>query len=277
MKFSKLKNNKSKITYIMLGLIISIFTFSVITLNDNLNSNTVSTSSQALSNIKIGWGIKREKDHKQPDVGAINKQILDKYDGICLGNSQSKNVYLTFDNGYEAGYTSKILDVLKENNVKATFFITAHYLNTAQELVERMINEGHIVGNHTVNHKSMPDLTDEKIKSEVMDLHLAIYEKFGYEMKYMRPPMGEFSERTLNIMNSCGYKTVMWSFAYEDWDEKNQPDEEKSKEKILANIHPGEIMLLHGNSKTNTNVLDSVIKEAKNMGYEFKSLDEFEK
>lgn len=148
MKFSKLKNNKSKITYIMLGLIISIFTFSVITLNDNLNSNTVSTSSQALSNIKIGWGIKREKDHKQPDVGAINKQILDKYDGICLGNSQSKNVYLTFDNGYETGYTSKILDVLKENNVKATFFITAHYLNTAQELVERMINEGHIVGNH---------------------------------------------------------------------------------------------------------------------------------
>ena len=147
MKFSKLKDNKSKITYIMLGLIVSIFTFSVMTLNDDLNQSTIATSSQVLSNKKIGWGLKREKDHKQPDVGAINKQILDKYDGICIGNDQSKNVYLTFDNGYEAGYTSKLLDVLKENEVKATFFITAHYLNTAPELVQRMINEGHIVGN----------------------------------------------------------------------------------------------------------------------------------
>ena len=121
----------------------------------------------------------------------------------------------------------------------------------------------------------MPDLTDEKIKSEVMDLHQTISQKFGYEMKYLRPPMGEFSERTLQITNSLGYKNVMWSFAYEDWNENNQPDEQKSKEKILKNVHNGEIMLLHGNSKTNTNILDSVIKEIKNMGYEFKSLDEF--
>ena len=128
-----------------------------------------------------------------------------------------------------------------------------------------------------MNHKSMPDLTDDKIKSEIMDLHLSLYEKFGYEMKYIRPPMGEFSERTLKLISSYGYKTVMWSFAYEDWNEKKQPDEAKAKEKILANIHPGEIMLLHGNSKTNTNVLNDVIKEARNMGYEFKSLDEFQK
>ena len=121
----------------------------------------------------------------------------------------------------------------------------------------------------------MPDLTDEKIKSEVMDLHQTISQKFGYEMKYLRPPMGEFSERTLQITNSLGYKNVMWSFAYEDWNENNQPNEQKSKEKILKNVHNGEIMLLHGNSKTNTNILDSVIKEIKNMGYEFKSLDEF--
>ena len=123
----------------------------------------------------------------------------------------------------------------------------------------------------------MPDLTDEKIKTEVMDLHQTIYQKFGYEMKYIRPPMGEFSERTLQITNSLGYKNVMWSFAYQDWNENNQPDEESSKKKILDNLHPGEIMLLHGNSKTNTNLLDSIIKEAINMGYEFRSLDEFEK
>ena len=140
-----------------------------------------------------------------------------------------------------------------------------------------MIEEGHIIGNHTVNHKSMPDLNEEQINSEVMKLHQTIQEKFGYEMKYIRPPKGEFSEKTLSVTSSLGYKTVMWSFAYEDWNEDKQPDEEKSKKKILDNLHNGEIMLLHGNSKTNTNVLDSVIKEAKNMGYEFKSLDEFEK
>ena len=117
--------------------------------------------------------------------------------GIAIGNPDKKYVYLTFDEGYEAGYTSKILDVLKENDVKAAFFITGHYLNSASDLVKRMIDEGHIVGNHTVNHKSMPDLTDEKIKEEVMNLHQAVFEKFGYEMKYLRPPMGEYSERTL--------------------------------------------------------------------------------
>ena len=122
----------------------------------------------------------------------------------------------------------------------------------------------------------MPSLSDEQIKTEVMDLHQAIYSKFNYEMKYMRPPKGEYSERTLSVCNSLGYKTVMWSFAYEDWDEKNQPNEEKSKQKILNNLHNGEIMLLHATSKTNTNILDSVIKEVKSQGYEIKSIDEFE-
>ncbi len=139
-----------------------------------------------------------------------------------------------------------------------------------------MIEEGHIVGNHTVNHKSMPDLSEEKIKKEILELHQTIYDKFNYEMKYMRPPKGEFSEKSLSVTNSLGYKTVMWSFAYEDWNEDKQPEEEKSKAKILNNLHNGEIMLLHGNSKTNTNILDSIIKEAKQMGYEFKSLDEFQ-
>ena len=121
----------------------------------------------------------------------------------------------------------------------------------------------------------MPSLSEEEIRKEVLDLHQVMNEKFGYEMKYLRPPKGEFSERTLKITNSLGYKTVMWSFAYEDWNEDKQPEEEKSKQKILDNLHNGEIMLLHGNSKTNTNILDSVIKETQNMGYTFKSLDEF--
>ena len=178
---------------------------------------------------------------------------------------------------YEAGYTEKILDTLKENNVKAAFFITAHYVNTAPELVKRMLDEGHIVGNHTVNHKSMPDLSEEEIKKEVMDLHVAIYNKFGYEMKYIRPPKGEFSERTLVVTNNLGYKTVMWSLAYDDWDENNQGREEYAKNKILNNIHNGAVILLHGNSKDNANVLGECINKVKEMGYEFKCLDMFER
>ena len=133
-----------------------------------------------------------------------------------------------------------------------------------------------LYGNHTVNHKSMPSLTEDEIKEEVMNLHKAIYEKFGYEMKYIRPPKGEFSEKSIAVTNNLGYKTtVMWSFAYEDWNENKQPEESAAKKKILDNVHSGEIMLLHGNSKTNANILNDIIKEIKNMGYEFKSLDEF--
>lgn len=241
----------------------------------NQNNETITTGVSAISNKKIEWGIKRNENHEQPDVGTHNRKIIEENNGIAIGNSTDKNIYLTFDEGYEAGYTPEILRILKENNVKAAFFITAHYFNTQEELIRQMIDDGHIVGNHTVNHKSMPTLSEEQIKSEVMDLHKAIYEKFQYEMKYLRPPKGEFSEKSINITNTLGYKTVMWSFAYEDWNEDKQPEETAAKQKILDNVHNGEIMLLHGNSKTNTNILGDVIKEIKNMGYEFKTLDEF--
>lgn len=132
------------------------------------------------------------------------------------------------------------------------------------------------LGNHTVNHKSMPEIDNETIKTEVMDLHSAVYDKFGYEMKYIRPPKGEFSERTLDYTNSLGYKTVMWSLAYDDWDESKQGRELYGKSKVLDNIHSGAIILLHSNSKDNSNILNDVIKEVRNMGYEFSSLDEFE-
>lgn len=252
-------------------------------LNITGNKETVQTSSniepaeiERLSNKKIGWGLKRGNNNQQPDVGSTNKKILDKYEGIYMGNADKKYVYMTFDLGYEAGYTPKILEVLKQNNVKATFFITANYLNTEEKLVKQMIDEGHIVGNHTVNHKSMPSCNLETIKKEMMDLHTAVYNKFGYEMKYMRPPKGEYSEKTVAYTNTLGYKTVMWSFAYDDWDETKQGREAYGKKKILDNVHNGEIMLLHATSKDNANILDEVIKEIKNKGYEFKNIDEFE-
>ncbi len=259
---------------VIMVLLVAIISLTVIEIQQE---KLINTNTEVVSTKKIEWGIKRNDNHEQPDVGSANRKILEGDNGICLGNKDSKTIYLTFDEGYEAGYTSEILKILKENNVKATFFITAHYVNTQEDLVKQMIDEGHIIGNHTVNHKSMPSLTEEEIKKEVMDLHQGVYEKFRYEMKYIRPPKGEFSEKTLQITNSLGYQNVMWSFAYEDWNEEKQPNEEQSKQKILNNLHNGEIILLHGNSKTNTNILDSVIKEVKNMGYEFKSLDEFEK
>ncbi len=240
------------------------------------DDTAIYATSDVLSTTKICWGIKRADNNEQPDLGATNLKLIQEYNGIAMGNSEKKYVYLTFDNGYEAGYTESILDTLKENEVPATFFITAHYLNTASDLVQRMIDEGHIVGNHTVNHKSMPELTEEEIKEEVMKLHTTVYEKFGYEMKYIRPPKGEYSEATLSITNSLGYTTVMWSFAYDDWDEDNQGRTEYAKEKILSNIHPGCVMLLHATSKDNAEILDEIIKEIKNMGYEFRSIEDFE-
>lgn len=275
----KIKSVRSIIA-ITLGIITIVFTVSIINSKDiktMQTSGVVVNENSDLSNKKIGWGIKRNDNHEQPDLGANNKQLIDKYNGIAMGNSEEKIVYLTFDEGYEAGYTPQILDTLKENEVKATFFITAHYVNSQPDLVKRMIDEGHIIGNHTVNHYSMPDLTDEKIKSEVQDLHTAVYNKFGYEMKYLRPPMGEYSERTLSRIQSLGYTTVMWSFAYDDWDEKKQDREEYAKQKILGNVHNGAVILLHGNSKDNANTLDYCIKEIKKSGYEFKSLDEFKR
>lgn len=244
---------------------------------DIISANASLQSIAALSNEKIEWGIKRNDNHEQPDLGKKNKEIMDKYNGICIGNNNEPFIYLTFDMGYEAGYTEKILEVLKKNNVTAAFFITAHYLNTQPDLVKRMIDDGHVIGNHTVNHKSMPECSLETIKAEVINLHTAIYEKFGYEMSYIRPPKGEYSERTIAFTNSLNYTTVMWSFAYDDWEESKQGREEYGKKKILDNLHNGEVMLLHGTSKDNSNILDEIIKETVKRGYTFRSIELIEK
>ena len=267
---------KSKIQ-IFTCTILAIFLLagSIFLSNVNNKKSLQTSGSLELSNTKIEWGIKRGVNGNQPDLGSKNKELIEKYNGMAMGNRESKNIYVTFDLGYEAGYTAKILDVLKENNVPAAFFITAHYVNTASDLVKRMIDEGHIVGNHTVNHKSMPNISEQDLEKELMNLHTAIYEKFGYEMKYMRPPKGEYSERSLNTTVKLGYIPVMWSFAYADWDEAKQPSQAEGIKKIMDNVHNGEIMLLHATSKTNMEILDTVIKQIKEKGYEFKSLDEF--
>ena len=138
-----------------------------------------------------------------------------------------------------------------------------------------MIEEGHIVGNHTVNHKCLPELSNEEIQKEIMALHGAVYEKFDYEMKYFRPPKGEFSERVIDIVSNLGYKTVMWSSAYDDWNRDRQGREEYGKKKILENIHNGCVLLLHATSEDNSKILGDVIRETRSMGYEFSSIDDF--
>lgn len=234
------------------------------------------SQADSLSNELLAWGFRRGENHAQPVLDTKSKLVIDDYDGIALGNSNSNKIYLTFDCGYEAGYTEKILDVLEENDVKAAFFITAHYLNTANEIVKRMIEEGHIVGNHTVNHKTMPELSNEDVQKEIMTLHGAVFEKFNYEMKYFRPPKGEFSERVIDIASNLGYKTVMWSSAYDDWDKAKQGREQYGKKKIIDNVHNGCVLLLHATSEDNSKILGDVIREIKSMGYEFSSLDNFE-
>ena len=256
-------------------LLFVIFIIFVAGISGNFKGYNVSTT--PLSNKKIGWGIKRNDNHEQPDLGEKNREIINEFDGYAIGSKDKKYIYLTFDVGYDNGYMEKILNTLKENEVKAAFFVTGQCVKTSPEIIRRTIDEGHIIGNHTVNHKSLPDCTDEVIDSEIMNLHKKIYEEFNYEMKYMRPPKGEYSEKSLAYVQKLGYIPVMWSFAYDDWDEQKQGREEYGKKKILDNLHNGEIMLLHATSKDNANILDEVIKKAKEEGYEFKSLDEFER
>ncbi len=179
-------------------------------------------ANSTLSDELIAWGFRRGENGNQPTLDNNAIKVLNEFDGIAMGNKDKKNVYLTFDSGYEAGYTQNILKTLKENNVTATFFITAHYFNTASDLVLEMIKNGNEVGNHTVNHKCIASLTNEQIEDEVMKLHNAVLEKTRYEMKYFRPPKGEFSEKSLRRIKELGYTTVMWSSAYDDWDKEKQ-------------------------------------------------------
>lgn len=261
-----MKDKIIRYSFIFSILAISIFQFSI-----------ASEANQALSNELLAWGFRRGENHEQAVLDSESLKVLEKYNGIAMGNPDKKYIYLTFDAGYEAGYTEDILKILKENNVTATFFITAHYVNTATDLVKQMIQNGNTVGNHTVNHACLPNLKDDEIKEEIMKLHNSVYEITGYEMTYFRPPKGEFSERTASIVQSLGYTSVLWSNAYDDWDTSKQGKSEYGKKKVLDNLHNGAIILLHSTSEDNLAMLDSMIKEAQNLGYEFKSLDEFEK
>ncbi|MHC1682344.1 MAG: delta-lactam-biosynthetic de-N-acetylase [Clostridiaceae bacterium] len=230
----------------------------------------------SLSNKTCGWGFERGLNGSLPNPGKEYSNLLSKYDGYYHGDTTKKVLYLTFDSGYENGNTSKILDILKENDVKATFFVTTPYVKKNKELILRMVEEGHIVGNHTTTHPSMPSIKEfSKFKYEFEALEKLYKEVTNKEMKkFFRPPMGQFSESTLYKTKKLGYKSIFWSFAYSDWDQDHQPSKEAAIKIIKDNMHNGEILLLHSVSKTNTEILDEMIKYWKEEGYEIKSLED---
>ena len=216
----------------------------------------------------IGWGLGREKDSLGRPLDALNAQEkYGKYSSIFIDDSGEKTVYLTFDEGYENGYTSAILDTLKRTGVKAVFFVTYDYCVSAPDLVERMIAEGHTVGNHSYSHPSFPQCNEDEVKEEVMLLHDYVKDNFNYEMTLFRFPKGEFSEKTLYQIHSLGYTNVFWSFAYVDWNAGEETSAKEAFNTITSATHNGGIYLLHAVSKANADCLGDVIDYWKNNGY----------
>jgi len=228
-----------------------------------------------LSVKSFGWGFKKEKG-APPEIALQTVDLLNKTNTYYIDKREGKKLYLTFDEGYENGFTSKILDVLKEKNIPAAFFITGPYLERETELVDRMVNEGHIVGNHTVNHPNLAKSDLQTVKSELQGLEQAFFERYGKSMMYMRPPEGECSEKMLSFAADMGYKTILWSFAYKDWDVKVQRGGRYAFEQVTPYLHDGCIMLLHAVSSDNAEALGSIIDYAISQGYEFVSLDNLE-
>lgn len=236
-----------------------------------------SADAAALSNEKKGWWIKRKENNEQSE--AQNEIDLAKYDAFYVDtkNKDKKVMYLTFDCGYDNGYTEPMLDILKKHKAYAIFFVTQTYIRDNVEIVKRMKKEGHLVGNHTVKHKSMPDLSERDIKEELITCADYCKEATGYEMDpYVRPPMGEYSERTLQICKNLGYKTVFWSMAYLDYEVDNQPGSDFVIDHFEKYYHNGAIPLLHNVSKSNAEALDTVLTNMEKKGFTFENVDKIE-
>lgn len=220
------------------------------------------------NNDKVAYGMGVETDSNNRPLGAVAaEREYGDLGALFIGEAAKKRLWLTFDEGYENGYTAQILDTLKAKNVRAVFFVTYDYALKNPGLIRRMIDEGHTVGNHTYSHPSLPECTVEELYEELALLHNYIKEQFNYDMYVMRPPKGEFSERVLACAKSLGYTTVLWSFAYKDWETANQPSTAEAFDKITSKTHNGAVYLLHAVSETNTNVLGSVIDYWHENGY----------
>lgn len=222
------------------------------------------------------FGFKKSRNGALPSIAEEGfEPLLNKYDAIFTGDPARKSLYLTFDNGYENGFTERILDVLKEKNVPATFFVTGHYANDQPELIRRMVNEGHIVGNHSWSHPDLTRVSDADIREELNKVSELVAELSGQKRTvYLRPPRGIFSERTLAVSKELGYTNVFWSIAYKDWDTKQQKGGQYAYDNVMSQLHPGAVILLHSVSHDNAEALPRIIDDARKQGFEFHSLDE---
>ena len=220
------------------------------------------------------WGLSFQTEG-QPPVGPAGTRQLKQYDAAYLGDTNDKVIYLTFDSGYENGSTEKILDVLKKHKVPAAFFLVGNYIERNGDLVRRMVDEGHIVGNHTMHHFDMSKLADkEAFTKELQDLETLFKETTGKDLpKYYRPPQGIYSQENLQMAKELGYKTVFWSLAYVDWRNDAQPTKEQAFSKLLPRIHNGAVVLLHSTSATNAEILDELLTKWEAMGYRFASIE----
>lgn len=220
------------------------------------------------------WGLSFQTGGTPP-AGPASADTLKQFDAVYLGDTDEKVLYLTFDAGYENGYTAQILDTLKKHNVPACFFLVGNYLEQNPDLVRRMVSEGHTVGNHTMHHPDMSKITDPAaFEKELSDLAALYKEVTGQEMEnYYRPPQGIYSQENLELAKKLGYKTVFWSLAYADWDNKNQPSHETALEKLTRRVHNGAVILLHSTSKTNAEILDQILTKWEEMGYTFSPID----
>ena len=253
---------------------IKFFTFFLTIITACLSVVTVASAS-----CEYNWYCVHRKDHKQP-VADSNLSFIEKYNGYYIDKAHGDNecdkvIYLTFDAGYENGNVERILDVLKKENVPAAFFVLGNLVCKNSNLVKRMFEEGHLVCNHTRNHKNLSSATKSEIADNLSSLERIYTEETGKTMsKYFRFPEGEYSLCALQYLNELGYKSIFWSFAYDDWDNNRQPSKEAAIKKILENTHNGAVILLHPTSKTNAEILPTLISEWRKMGYTFGTLDD---
>ncbi len=222
------------------------------------------------------WGLGFGKSGEKP-TGNATVDEMKEYNAYYMAEGDEKVLYLTFDCGYENGNTEPILDALKAHNAPATFFVVGHFLESAPDIVKRMVEEGHTVGNHTYHHPDMSEISDEaSFRKEMTDAADLFKEVTGTEMAmYYRPPQGKYSTSNLQMAKDMGYSTFFWSLAYVDWNVDSQPSREEALEKLMGRVHPGAIVLLHSTSKTNGEILDEVLTKWEEMGYTFRPLSDF--
>lgn len=230
-----------------------------------------------LDNTSTSWSFRRNSEHN-PVTGYYDIDI-ERYGTYFINQTavDEKVVYLTFDEGYEYGFTPMILDVLQENNVQAAFFVTKYFIDKEPELIQRMVDEGHIVANHSNSHPEFPTLTHDEVYDELKTTNDRFKEVTGQDLDpFFRPPSGKYSERTLYLVRKLGYRNIFWSMAYADWDVNNQPGKDVAYNHVMDNYHNGAIILLHAVSESNTQALDDILKSMKDKGYRFGSLYELE-